>query len=417
MPVLAINGGAALRDREFHRWPVGDPTDVAAVGETILSGKWFATRGPNVEAFEQAFAAHQGAKYGIAVNGGTTALQVALRAAGVVPGDEVVIPSYTFVATALGVLNVGAVPVFCDVEEETFNIDVASAERAITEHTTAIMPVHWGGRAADMDGVLRLAENRRLKVVEDSCHGWGASWKGRGLGSIGFSGGFSFQASKNLTAGEGGFVTTSDDEAAEVARHMMWAGAGDREGKTSILGSNYRMSQISAALLLNQLKRLDEQNRVRMSNSIYLSDALDEMDGFRSVPRDLDVTVDSVYQYLFRYKRDEFEGLPRETFVEALKAEGVPVGLGYARPLQDYPLLADIPDSMPGGHPFTSGCYKGSVDYSTLETPVTERLCKQESLTLPSNVFLGPRSDVDDVIAALEKVRNNVEELLAVAAV
>ena len=124
-----------------------------------------------------------------------------------------------------------------------------------------------------------------------------------------------------------------------------------------------------------------------MSNSIYLSDALDEMDGFRSVPRHPDVTVDSVYQYLFRYKRDEFEDLPREMFVEALRAEGVPVGMGYARPLQDYPLLADIPDSMPGGHPFTSGCYKGSVDYSTLDTPVTERLCKQESLTLPSNVF------------------------------
>ena len=140
---------------------------------------------------------------------------------------------------------------------------------------------------------------------------------------------------------------------------MMWAGAGDREGKTSVLGSNYRMSQISAALLLNQLKRLDEQNRVRMSNSIYLSDALDEMDGFRSVPRHPDVTVDSVYQYVFRYKRDEFDGVPRETFVEAMNAEGIPVGMGYARPLQDYPLLADIPDSMPGGHPFASGLLQG----------------------------------------------------------
>jgi dTDP-4-amino-4,6-dideoxygalactose transaminase len=417
MPVLAINGGSALRDRPFHRWPVGDPTDVAAVGKTILSGDWFASKGMNVAEFEEAFAAHQGAKHGVAVNGGTTALQVALRAAGILPGDEVIVPSYTFVATALGVLNIGAVPVFCDVEQETFNIDVASAEDAITEHTTAIMPVHWGGRAADMEGVLNLADNRRLKVVEDSCHGWGASWRNRGLGSIGFSGGFSFQASKNLTAGEGGFVTTSDDEAAEIAHHLMWAGSGSREAKTAVLGSNYRISQISAALLLNQLKRLDEQNRVRMSNAIYLSDALDEMDGFRSVPRHEDVTVDSVYQFLFRYNRTEFEDLPRETFVEAINAEGVPVGLGYARPLQEYPLFADIPESMPGGHPFTSGCYKGSVDYSNLETPVTDRLCKLEGLTLPSNVFLGPRSDVDDVIAAFDKVRKSARELTAVAAV
>ncbi len=417
MPVLAINGGSALRDRPFHRWPVGDPTDVEAVRKTILSGKWFVTQGRNVADFEEAFAAHQGAKHGLAVNGGTTALQVALRAAGVLPGDEVIVPSYTFVATALGVLNIGAVPVFCDVEEETFNIDVASAERAVTEHTTAIMPVHWGGRAADMEGVLKLAENHRLKIVEDSCHGWGASWRGRGLGSIGFTAGFSFQASKNLTAGEGGFVTTSDDEAAELAHHLMWARDGDREGKTAVLGSNYRMSQITAALLLNQFKRLDEQNRVRMSNAVYLSDALDEMAGFRSVPRHEDITVDSVYQFLFRYKCGEFEDLPRETFAEAMNAEGVPVGLGYPRPLQEYQLFTDIPASMPGGHPFTSGGYKGSVDYSTLETSVTDRLCKLEGLTLPSNVFLGPRSDIDDVIAAFEKVRKNARELAAVAAV
>jgi hypothetical protein len=141
------------------------------------------------------------------------------------------------------------------------------------------------------------------------------------------------------------------------------------------------------------------------------------MNGFRSVPRHEDVTVDSVYQFLFRYNRIEFDDLPRETFAEAMNAEGVPVGLGYAQPLQNYALFADIPDSMPGGHPFTSGCYKGSVDYSTLKTPVTDRLCKLEGLTLPSNVFLGPRSDIDDVIAAFDKVRKNARELTAVAAV
>ena len=416
MSVLAINGGSPLRERPFHPWPVGDPTDVEAVRQTILYGDWYAG-GANVKAFEEEFAAHQGAKFGIAVNGGTPALQVALRAVGVVPGDEVIIPSYTYVATALALLNVGAVPVFCDVEEETFNMDVDSAAAVVTDLTTAIMPVHWGGRAADMEGVLALASERGIKVVEDACHGWGGSWRNRGLGSIGDSAGFSFQASKNLTGGEGGFVTIADKEAAEIAHLLRWAGSGEREGKPAILGGNHRMSQIVAALLHNQLRRLDEQNRARMANADYLSDALDELDGFRSVPRHPDVTMNTNYQYMFRYKRDEFEDLPREKFAEAMKAEGIPVGLGYRKPLQEYDLFTGIPDSLPGGHPFTSGAYKGSMDYSEVDTPVTDRLCKEEVLTLPGDPLLGPRSDIDDVIDALFKVRSNVSEFAEAAAV
>ena len=417
MPALAINGGDALRDRPFHRWPVGDPTDVEVVRETILSGKWFATTGPNVEEFEQAFAAHQGASTALPSMAGLPLyrwLARRRRRSGGRGRHPVVHvrrhrPRRTECRGGPGLLR-------CRRRNIQHGRFFRRAGHNRAHYGDYAGPLGWTrrryGRRAETGRESRTKGRRGLlsrlgRVLE------GAG----GLGSIGFSGGFSFQASKNLTAGEGGFVTTSDDEAAEVARHMMWAGAGDREGKTSILGSNYRMSQISAALLLNQLKRLDEQNRVRMSNSIYLSDALDEIDGFRSVPRNPDVTVDSVYQYVFRYKRDEFEGVPRETFVEAMNAEGIPVGKGYAKPLQDYPLMADIPDSMPGGHPFASGCYKGSVDYSTTETPVTERLCKEESLTLPSNVFLGPRSDVDDVIAAVDKVRSNVAELLEVAAV
>ncbi len=413
---LAINGGNPVRERSFHPWPVGDPTDVEAVRETILAGEWWGGTGRHVAAFEEEFAHHQGARFGIAVNGGTTALQVALKAAGIEPGDEVIVPSYTFVATALAVLNVGAVPVFCDVEEETFNIDAETAGKAVSEYTKAIMPVHWGGRAADMEGLLALAKKHSLKIVEDACHGWGGSWRNQRLGSIGDTAGFSFQASKNLTAGEGGFVTTDDEEAAEVAHHLRWARDGERDGKMPVLGSNHRMSEILAALLRNQLRRLDEQNRVRMLNAEYLCDALDELPGFRSLPRHTDVTVNTVYQFLFRYKKEEFEGLPRETFAEAMTAEGIPVRLGYDKPLQEYELIARIPDSLPGGHPFTCGCYKGSVNYAKVETPVTARLCSEEVLTLSSNVFLGPRSDIDDLIVAISKVRENVGELLAVTA-
>ena len=416
MPKLAVNGAAPVRDRAFHAWPVADRSDVEAVGQAILSGDWNHVTGSNIRAFETEFAELQDAKFGVACNGGTTALEIALRIAGVVPGDEVIVPSYTFIASALAVLNVGAVPVFCDVEEDTFNIDPASAEAAITEYTTAIMPVHFGGRAAAMGPLTATAKLRGLKIVEDACHGWGAKWRGQGLGSLGFSGGFSFQASKNLTAGEGGFVTTNDPDAADLAARIR-RGYSEAEGKPVVMGNNYRMTEIQAALLRSQMRRLPEQNRVRMANAEYLTDGLSELPGIHVLRRDPDVTHSSTHVYLFRFVSEEFEGLPRSRFVEALRAEGIPAGTVYRAPLQEYQLFAGIPGTLPGGGPLGWGRYKGSADYTKMRTPVCDRLCKAEAIGLSQNVFLGPRGDMDDILEAAGKIRANVGELIATAAV
>lgn len=410
---LALNGGDPVRERPFHPWPVADQSDVDAVAGAIRGGDWSHLTGPNIRAFEFEFAAKQDARFGIACNGGTAALEIALRAAGVKPGDEVIVPTYTFVATPVAVIHAGAIPVFCDVEEDTFNIDVAAAKAAMTARTTAILPVHYGGRAADVEAILALARKRGLIVIEDACHGWGAKWRNRGLGSLGQAAGFSFQASKNLTAGEGGFVTTNDSGIAEVAARIRRGGDGEAEGKPAVLPGNYRMSEIQAALLRNQLLRLDEQNRVRMANAEYLSDRLSKIPGFRVLRRDPDVTHSSVHVYLWRFISEEFEGLSRKLLVEALRAEGIPVGTGYRAPLQEYQLFAQAPDWLARAG-LAAGGDRASIDYSRVRTPVADRLCKLEALALSQSVFLGARADMDDIIAAVAKIREHAGELAGV---
>ena len=416
MPRLAIRGGTPVRDMPFHPWPVADRSDVEAVGAAILSGDWSHVDAPNILAFEREFAELQDAAFGVACNGGTTALEIALRSAGIGPGDEVIVPTYTFAATAVAVLQVGAVPVFCDVEEDTFNIDVASAAACVTEHTAAVMPVHYGGRAADMDAVGALAKRSGLKIIEDACHGWGASWRDRGLGSLGDAAGFSFQASKNLTCGDGGFMTTNDPEIADLAGRIRRGGDGEAPGQAVVLPNNYRMSEVQAALLRSQLRRLEEQNRVRMENADHLTQALAEIPGIAVLKRDPDVTKSSVHVYLARFLSEDFEGITRETFIEAMQAEGIPIRAGYKAPLQEYELFAKAPESLPGGHPFTSSAYAGSADYAAMSTPVAARLCSREVLNLFQSVFLGPRSDMDSIIEAVGKIRENAGEL-SIAAV
>ena len=416
MPVLAINGGTPVRERSFHPWPVPDQSDADAVAAAVLSGEWSHRTGPNLLAFEREFADLQGARFGIACNGGTTALEIALRAVGASVGGEVIVPTYTFVATAVAVLRAGLMPVFCDVEEDTFNIDVASAEACVTDRTRAILPVHYGGRAVDMDALYSLAAKHDLKIVEDACHGWGASWRNRGLGSLGDAAGFSFQASKNLTSGEGGFVTANDEEIADVASRIRHGGDGEKAGRPVVFPGNFRMSEIQAALLRSQMPRLPEQNRVRMENAEYLTDRLSEIDGIRVLKRDPDVTKSSIHVYLARFVSHKFEGLSRDSFLEAVNAEGVPIRAGYKAPLQEYELFSRGIESFQGGNGYSNWTPAGSVDYSKMETPVARRLCLEEVITLSQPVFLGPRSDMDSIVEAIAKVRENVGELIGARA-
>jgi dTDP-4-amino-4,6-dideoxygalactose transaminase len=372
-----------------------------------------------VREFEGRFAAYQGARYGLAVNSGTAALEVALKAANIGPGDEVIVPPYTFMATATAVLLVGALPIFVDIDPETYNINPALIENAITERTRAIIPVHFGGLPCDMDRILEIAHRHELVVVEDAAHGHGGKWKDRGLGTIGALGCFSFQASKNLNAGEGGCVLTDDEElwVQCVLYHDFWRGALRTDSADAdigwrvrfpVLSWNYRLTEFQGALLLNQLTRLEEQARRRDENGRYLDAHLAQIEGLAPVRTDPYVTRNAYHIYIVRYTGEGFGGLGRERFIEALQAEGITVSGGYLGPVYQHPVFQEAPDSLVHGFPVAGS----GVDYRAAHCPEAERLCREETLWFSQSVLLGERGDMDDIVAAILKIKEHAHELL-----
>src|SRR6266700_4153760 len=211
----ALLGGRPVRTRRFPPWPIFGKREEASLVRTLRSGKWGRLDGPEVAKFESRFAAMHGCKHGIGVVNGTVSLRIALIAAGIRAEDEVIVPPYTFFSTASAVVEANAIPVFADIDLDTFNLDPKAVQAAITPRTRAIIPVHFAGQPADMDAIMAIAKERKLMVIEDAAHAHGASYKNRPAGSIGHIASFSFQSSKNMTAGEGGILTTNDDQLAE----------------------------------------------------------------------------------------------------------------------------------------------------------------------------------------------------------
>ncbi|MFB3814521.1 MAG: DegT/DnrJ/EryC1/StrS family aminotransferase [Terriglobales bacterium] len=432
MTKLAVLGGTPVRQKPFPSWPVWDDNEERALLEVLHSGKWWRfSYGVGVELsepstgdrsrvvqFQEAFARHHEAAYGVACANGTAAIEILLKALGIGPGDEVVVPAYTYVATATAVLQVNAVPIFVDIDSDTYNIDPARIEAAITPRTRAVIPVHFAGQAADMDAVLEIAGRHKLFVVEDAAHAHGAEWKGRKLGALGDGGTFSFQASKNMTAGEGGIILTNSRELAVMCESYLWAGRqqGHPWYEHHRLGWNYRLTEFQAAILLQQLKRLDYQNTRRMENAAYLSKRLAAVDGIRPLKWDPRATRQSFHIYMFRYSPEAFGGLPKSEFVKALAAEGVPCIGGYSHALYKNPMFRNK-DFYPRGCPITCGHYSRDIDYAAFEQlcPVTERACRSEAVWLEHRLLLGSTQDMDDIVDAVEKVRSNAARLLQLA--
>jgi dTDP-4-amino-4,6-dideoxygalactose transaminase len=409
MAKLAINGGERTRTRPWPAWPVRDERDEQAVLAVVRSGKWGRLTGDRVRTFEERFATYQGAAFGIAVVNGSVALRIALLAAGIEAGDEVVVPPYTFSATAMSVVEANAVPIFADIAEDTGCLDPAAFERAITPRTRAVIPVHLGGQAADMDRICAIAKERGIVVIEDAAHAHGARYGARGLGAIGDLGCFSFQASKNLTAGEGGIILTNSPELAERCHSIHHCGRARGGGwyEHRILGSNYRLSELQGALLLSQLDRLEEQTERRNANGLYLNEKLARIPGIRPMARGLGEDRHAYHLYLFRYDAEAFGGLPRQRFVEALGAEGVPCAEGYTIPLyrQEFFLAKAF-------GPYTAWREsRPDLDYASMVCPVCERLSAETGCWLPQPLLLGTREDMDDIVRAVAKVQANAGEL------
>jgi dTDP-4-amino-4,6-dideoxygalactose transaminase len=408
MSTLAIKGGTPLRTKPFPAWPVWDESDEKALLEVLRSGVWGITDAPDspVRRFEQEFARTHQARFGVSVTNGTAALQTALMAIGVDYGDEVIVPPYTFLATASACLMVGAVPVFVDIDPGTYNLDPGRIEEAITDRTRAIIPVHIGGCPADLDRILEIARRHKLFVIEDSCQAHGAAWNGRRVGAIADLGCFSFQSSKNLNAGEGGMVLTDDQEIADRCWSIHNCGR-VRTGawyQHELLGSNFRMTQWQAGLLLAQMRNFEAQSRVREGNGLYLSDRLAEIGGIEPQQRDPQVTQHAYHLFISRYDRRAFHDVPREAFLSALQAEGIPCSSGY-NPLYTMNAIKDWTARLER--------FSGAKDAgeSVPNCPVTERACYEEGVWFFQTMMLGTKKDMDDIAEAIWKVKHNIDEV------
>lgn len=413
MAHLALTGGQPVRQTPFPSWPVWDEAELEAVRAVIESGKWGVTHGTEVRDFEAEFAAYQDAVYGIAVTNGTVALKLALTAAGVGVGDEVIMPGYTFVATATAALEIGAVPVFADVEPHTYTLDAASAAACLTSRTRAILPVHIGGRPADMDAILELARRHELQVIEDAAQAWGSAWRGRKVGALGDVGGVSFQASKNITAGEGGLILTNDPQLADLARSL--SNCGRQQGQPwyahYVLGGNYRLSELQGAVLRVQLRRYPHHLERRQANAAYLERRLAELDGVTPLCGDPRATSNSYHILIVRYDAAAFKGLAKTRFIAAMQAEGID-GLhgGYSLPAYRQPVMQAKNFGL-ATPPLFQGVYPHIPAYQDVAYPVTDRACTDEAIWLRQNMLLGTQRDMDDIITAIRKIQRYGDEL------
>lgn len=407
MATLALLGGPKTKTKPFPPWPVHDERERQALLDVLDSGVWWRTPGTKTLAFEQAFARYHQARYGIAVTNGTHALEVVLSAIGVGAGDEVIVPDYTFVATASSVLFAGAMPVMVDVDPDTYCMVPELVERAITPRTKAIVAVHLGGHPVDLDRLPKIATEHGLVFVEDCAHAHGSQWNGQSVGTFGVAGTFSFQESKLMTAGEGGVIVTSDTDFEGRARAAHDCGRlpGKWFYSHYLYGSNYRLSEWQGAVLGVQLERLEEQTRRRHDNSLLLDQLLVEIEGVTPQRLDSRCTRNGHYAYIFHYDKTAFADVPTARFIEAMRAEGIPNQAAYP-PVHALDL-------------FQNGAYRARLsgqqakeDHAFLSAPYpeTERAA-WETYWVPQTALLGDQQDMCEIAAAVEKIQQNAGQL------
>ena len=340
---LAIDGGPPVRDRPYPPWPVLSADDIQAVADVLRSGKLTQLTGGAVAAFEDAFARWHSVRNCLATSSGTTAIHTVLAALGIGPGDEVIVPAHTFIASATPILHQNAAPVFADVDPRTFCLSAESVAERITDRTKVIIAVHLNGHPADMDALLSLANPRGIAVIEDAAQAHGALYNGRKVGTIGRAGCFSFWEDKIITTGgEGGCVITDDDGLTERMQRIRHHGEGPVEGERVYyhpeLGYNYRMSSMHAATGLVQLGRLKEYLSARRRNAGYLTGRLAEI-GVIDPPFVAPDCTHSYYKYICRLRPDS--GVDLDWFVHAVAAEGVPLSRRYPTSLPRQPVFRE----------------------------------------------------------------------------
>jgi perosamine synthetase len=411
---LALLGGKPLRTKAWQKWPIWNPeTDEKRVVDSIRSGVW--SRAGIANEFEAEWAKTLGVKRSITVANGTNALIVALHEMNIGAGDEVIVPPYTFIATISAVLLNGAIPVFVDIDRETFQIDPDKIEAKITSRTKAILPVHILGLPCDMDHIMAIAKKHKLLVLEDACQAHMAEYDHKKVGTIGDAGCFSFQNSKNLPIGEGGAIVSNDEKFIDKCFSYTNYGYPYRTSVnvvgpgSAMLGTKVRTSEYASAIGLSLLKHLEAQTATRNENADYLKAQIAKIPGILPYKLYDKVTRAAYHLFPFRFQKQDFKGLSREKFLNALRAEGIPCSSGYTSLLE----MGFIKDAFESKN-FKRMYTKAELDYNKYlknnQCPNNDILCG-EAVWLTQNMLLGGKSDMDDIASAIAKIYKNADEL------
>ncbi len=406
---LALLGGQKIREgKTFPAWPLYGANEERALTRVLNSRVW-GVGGTETDKFEKAFAQYHHCKYCVTMTNGSVTLRNALIACGIEAGSEVIVPPYTFLATGTSVIEANCVPIFADIDPDTYCIKPNKIKDAITSHTKAIIPVHLGGQSADMDEIMKIAKKHGLYVIEDSAHAHGAEYKGRRVGSIGDIGSFSFQSSKNLCSGEGGAIVSNNKDLADKCWSIHNCGR-VKDGawyQHEHLGSNYRLSQFQAAILNEQMKKLDGETEKRQKNAAYLDKTLSRVPGIIPLVRRAESTRHSYHLYIFRYDKEKFDGISRKVFLEALNAEGVPASAGYSTLVHRQPFMLKRQFGPFNGWISTNP----KLNYSETACPAAEKAAEEEGCWFSQSMLLGTKKDMDDAADAVLKIYENKKQL------
>ena len=424
MANLAIHGGEKVNPEGHVPWPVVTEQDRKMVIDVLDSGTFWGHHAPQVMALQQEFAQYLGIKHCQTTAAGTAALHIAVAAAGIGPGDEVITTALTFVATAHCILQQNAVPIFVDIDPQTYNIDPKRIEEKITRRTKAIIPVHLHGLPAEMDEINAIAEKHGLVVIEDACQAHGATYKGRKAGTLGHMAAFSLNGSKNLPGCEGGLFVTDNDRFAYKANIVRGLGEDiqediERDYNAFEIGWMYRYTEMPAAFTRSRLKSLDEDNEIRRKNAAYLNKAFSKMDGL--TPPDVPDDRTSVY-HLYRVRIDPKElGITevspktfRAKVQKALRAEGITANRWQNRPVPSQRLFVErrgYGKGCPWSCPYRED---DPFFYDPADFPVTQALV-DDSIVFHDPLYPPNGEQVmQRYVEAFQKLWDNLDEVLAV---
>ncbi len=393
--------------KSFPEWPIYGDEEINALTRVIKSGNWWCGapgvhQGENVWRFQKKFAKFQGAKHCIAVFNGTVAIEAALLALGVGLGDEVIVSDYTFIASASAVVATNAVPIFCDIDPETLVMDIDKVEELITKRTKAIIPVHLGGNPVEMDRLMEIAKKHRLKVVEDCAHAHGSKYKGKYVGNWGHAGTFSFQASKVLTAGEGGAIITNDDNLADLFYSISDCGRKKNEYFYNhyIYGTNYRMTEYQAAVLLEQIKKFPDQHKKRNENAQYLMNKLNAIDGIRVMKPTPGTEMLGWYVYPIVFEPEKFGDITKSEFYKKLNRNGIPTDDCYP-PLHGLDCFKNV--ELRKGIDYSSANWGGEKS-NDKKFPIVSDIYSR-SIEFPHEILLASKEKLDNVVEFIKSLK------------